>query len=512
MRKIQYSLLLIRHLAADLLTGPLALALLPITLMAWNATGATIGTLIALMAILTLATLAALTDRHLRQKHAETERGGTKTAAASFDEVLRASLYRARQKRGAVLCMIISLTPHTHLGAKYGLTSTETRSRHNGDLIRSCLRRRDQVSRLGPDRYGVVINAGKDVSDTEALTAARRLKLDIERASTYDNDVLDVVIGASLSTGAKTPSAACMMKAASAAMQTARTRDAADVVLRPVGENDKSGRRSGLSKDIIPALEGDGFQGWFQPQICAQTGRVTGYETLARWIHPTEGVILPARFLPILQQQAMMPVLLERMLNEALNGFEAWRNVSAYPPSVGINLSPEDLCDPTLPDRIQWELDKRKIAPGFLNIEVLETVIAKNEADVTARNVQRLSDIGCRIDLDDFGTGHTSISSLKQFALHRLKIDRSFVEGVDTSADQEQMISAILTMARHLDLETLAEGVETPGEAECLRRLGCSQLQGFGIARPMPLEDALDWLIAKEAQTDPIEVTRSQAV
>ncbi|MEL7013636.1 MAG: EAL domain-containing protein [Pseudomonadota bacterium] len=169
------------------------------------------------------------------------------------------------------------------------------------------------------------------------------------------------------------------------------------------------------------------------------------------------------------------------------------------PPSVSVNLAPEDLLDPTLPDRIVWELDRRKIDPSFLTIEILEMVVAKSRDDVISKNICRLAEMGCQIDLDDFGTGHASISTLQQFPVHRVKIDRSFITGLQDAEEKQNMVAAILTMAGQLGLETLAEGVETPEEEACLIRLGCGHLQGFGIARPMPLNDTLKWLTQRLA-------------
>ena len=128
-------------------------------------------------------------------------------------------------------------------------------------------------------------------------------------------------------------------------------------------------------------------------------------------------------------------------------------------------------------------------------IEVLESVIAGEADDMIVRNVTRLSELGCQIDLDDFGTGHSSISTLRRLPVHRLKIDRSFVAKADFDAEQQKMVATILMMAERLDLTCLAEGVETLGEQSILAQLGCRYVQGFGIAKPMPFEQTEDWIV-----------------
>jgi len=120
--------------------------------------------------------------------------------------------------------------------------------------------------------------------------------------------------------------------------------------------------------------------------------------------------------------------------------------------------------------------------------------VAETENDVIVSNIAALAQLGCGIDLDDFGTGHASITSIRRFAVRRIKIDRSFVTRVDEDRDQQKMVAAILSMAEQMGLQTLAEGVETPGEHAMLAQLGCGDVQGYGIARPMPVDDTMTWI------------------
>ena len=143
------------------------------------------------------------------------------------------------------------------------------------------------------------------------------------------------------------------------------------------------------------------------------------------------------------------------------------------------------------------DLDRFDLTPERLTVEVLETVIADMGDDIITRNIAGLATLGCAIDLDDFGTGHASIANIRRFAVGRIKIDRSFIMKVDTDPEQQRMVSAILTMAEQLGLETLGEGVETVGEHAMLAQLGCGHIQGYGLARPMPFEDTLDWKIGR---------------
>jgi EAL domain-containing protein (putative c-di-GMP-specific phosphodiesterase class I) len=191
------------------------------------------------------------------------------------------------------------------------------------------------------------------------------------------------------------------------------------------------------------------------------------------------------------------------MLQNALTALQDWDARGICIPRVGVNFSNAELCDPRLLDRIGWELDRFEVSPDRLVVEVLETVVAARSDDVVIGNLAGLARIGCCLDLDDFGTGHASITSIRRLSIERIKIDRSFVTRIDDDPEQQRMVAAILTMAERLGLDSLAEGVETAGERAMLVQLGCGHLQGFGIARPMPFVETLDWIRCREEQGKP---------
>lgn len=250
------------------------------------------------------------------------------------------------------------------------------------------------------------------------------------------------------------------------------------------------------SKTVVDALENGEIIPWFQPQISTDTGQITGFECLARWIDPQHGAISPADFLTQLEEANKLGRLMEVILYHALTAIKAWDQAGVDVQHIGVNFSSAELSDPNLVDQVSWELDRFELSADRLAVEILETVVAQGPDDVITRNIRGLADLGCRIDLDDFGTGHASLASIRRFGVGRIKIDRSFVMKADRDPEQQRMIRAILTMAERLDIETLAEGVETVGEHALLAQLGCTHVQGFGIGRPMPFEQTLDWIRA----------------
>lgn len=253
-------------------------------------------------------------------------------------------------------------------------------------------------------------------------------------------------------------------------------------------------RRAVENKSAVDALENGDIVPWFQPQISTDTGKITGFEALARWMTLSGDPISPAEFLPQLESAGMMERLFDVMLYQSLTAMKAWDQAGLEVQHVGVNFSPAELNDPGLIDKVRWELDRFELTADRLSVEILETVVAGGPEDVVTRNIKGLSSMGCKIDLDDFGTGHASLASIRRFGVARIKIDRSYVTRADRDADQRRMIRAILTMAEKLDLETLAEGVETVGEHSLLAQLGCTHVQGFGIGKPMPFEKTLAWI------------------
>jgi EAL domain-containing protein (putative c-di-GMP-specific phosphodiesterase class I) len=248
-----------------------------------------------------------------------------------------------------------------------------------------------------------------------------------------------------------------------------------------------------LTKETQKALSNGQIQPWFQPQVCTSTGRVTGAEALARWIHPERGIIPPAQFLRSLDEAGLSSQLGEIVLRHSLTALRTWDSAGLDVMRVSVNFSDTELRDPKLVEKILWELDRFGVPPHRLGVEVLENVIADSPDGTVCHNIERLTEAGCFIDLDDFGTGHASISALRRFKVHRLKIDRSFVTRVDRDEEQRRMLAAVLGMADRLGIETLAEGVESVGEHALLAQLGCDHVQGFGIARPMPADQLVDW-------------------
>ena len=249
-----------------------------------------------------------------------------------------------------------------------------------------------------------------------------------------------------------------------------------------------------FSESVAAALANGEIHPWFQPQISAETGALTGVEALARWVKPSGEVLAPAEFLPALKAEGLSERLGEHMLTRSLSALSEWDAAGLDVPGVSLNLSRNDLWNPRLVDQVRWELDRYGMEPDRLTLEVRQILAGEGPENTALRNLRDLSRLGCAIDLDDFGTGAVSLADLRRLSIRRIKIDRSFIALVDRDAAQRRLITAILSMAERLELETIAVGVETSGERAMLARLGCDHVQGYAIASPMPSAAMPGWL------------------
>ncbi|MCA2014153.1 bifunctional diguanylate cyclase/phosphodiesterase [Cereibacter sphaeroides] len=366
------------------------------------------------------------------------------------------------------------------------------------DRLGLALRDQDLFCATGEDGFGVALFAQRGLDAANVLAVAQRVQARLAAPVSIDGASIwpSVSVGFCLSPRAAMLNGLDMLEASEVAASKA-------VQSGPAGLSGYSvvDFPASISGDRIAALrralDNGEIRAYFQPQVRTDTGEVSGLEALARWEHPQSGLISPGEFLPQIEAAGLSPKLAETMLRQALGTLRTLEMEGLSVPSVSINLSAEELRNPRLADEIGWELDRHDLAPERLTVEILETVVAKGEADTAVRTIARLATMGCGIDLDDFGTGHASITNIRRFAVNRLKIDRSFVTNMHIDPEQQRMVAAILSMAEQLGLATLAEGVEHPEEQVKLAQMGCGHLQGFAIARPMPADALPGWLRAQ---------------
>lgn len=365
-----------------------------------------------------------------------------------------------------------------------------------GERIGHAVRSGDTVARIGPFRFGVLIWPMRGTTLDVAITATERMQAAISEPISVDGSTVHVTASAGICLARRAPELLgdAILASAETALEEAARGGPGSMRTFSVGMQRPPAIRKGLSSELARAFDHSEIRAWFQPQVSTDTGEVTGFETLARWHHPERGLLLPGEFLLTIEAEGQMHRLGQVMMTNGLRALRDWERAGFRVPHVSLNLTSAELRNPRLVDHICWELDRFDLTPDRLAIEVLETVVARTDDDSLTRTLAALARLGCLIDLDDFGTGQASIGNIRRFSIQRIKIDRSFVTRVDEDQGQQQMVAAILSLANQLELDTVAEGVETTGEHSILAQLGCGHVQGYGVARPMPVEDTLDWL------------------
>ena len=391
---------------------------------------------------------------------------------------------------------VLKIDDFDALVERYGRAAAEAVLQATGDRLVSTTRAGDKVGRLGEATFAVAMDPVQQLDLETCIQMSGRIQAAVEDPVSVDG--MGIYVSASIgfcqSTRAPGKSGEEWLKAAKMALAEAAESGPASIRAYSEQMHRQSKSRSALREEVGQALDSGQILPWFQPQVSTDTGAISGFEALARWSHPVRGMISPADFLPAIEQAGLLERLAEVMMYQSFQALKSWDEAGLHIPQVGVNFAGPELSNPRLLEKIQWELDRFELTPNRLAVEVLETVVASASNDTITRNINALGDIGCRVDLDDFGTGQASIASIRRFSVSRIKIDRSFVSKADRDPEQQRMISAILTMAERLGVETLAEGVETVGEHVLLAQLGCDHVQGYGIARPMPFEQTMVWI------------------
>lgn len=268
-----------------------------------------------------------------------------------------------------------------------------------------------------------------------------------------------------------------------AAVAAARTRSHAPVLFKPEMNSAILLERE-LEKDLRNSLRSNHLSLVYQPQIDLMTGNILGVEGLTRWHHPVRGSVSPAQFIAVAEQSNLIDEIFTHSLRRLLMDAARWRQAGVTLPMLAVNASAANVRNENFVSMVQREIEANPPIGSQLDIEVTESLMMDDEKLFVER-LSALRKIGVKVTLDDFGTRYTGFNALKGLPLNTMKIDKCFVHGIDRSSQAQSLCRTIVTMARHLNLATVAEGVETAGELRALRNIGCMGGQGYLFQRPV---------------------------
>ena len=400
-------------------------------------------------------------------------------------ERLEQEIGRARRAERKVGVLFLDLDRFKTVNDSLGHAAGDRLLRDISGRLRSCLRDSDIVCRQGGDEFIVVLPELRDATD--AAQSARQ----ILEAMREPIDVGEQMVHTSFSIGvALYPddghTASALLKAADLAMYHAKESERGTYRFFTAELNARAVERMALDGKLREALHKQEFAVHYQPQWSLAEGRMTGVEALARWQH--DGAwISPARFIPVAEENGLIVPLGAWILEEACRNAARWRQLG-HDLTVAVNVSPVQVLRDDLIERVSRVLGETGLPPYALELEITESLLMGDDAHVTEM-LGALKALGLKLAIDDFGTGYSNLAYLKRFNVDRLKIDQSFVRGIDSKPEAAVIVNAVIGMGRQLGLNTLAEGVETERERQVLLHAGCNDVQGYLLGRPMKAAD-----------------------
>jgi diguanylate cyclase (GGDEF)-like protein len=403
------------------------------------------------------------------------------------DELTRAFANRSREgEQIAVLCL--DLDRFKPVNDTLGHAVGDELLRQVAMRLSSCVRAGDLAARLGGDEFGIIQSRVEDEGDASAL--AERVVQSL--SGPYDvcghRVTVGVSVGVAIAAGA-TGSPDELVHQADLALYRVKADGRQSFSFYHQDMDARVENRRRLEMDLHEAIEKQQFDVHFQPTIKLHDNSVAGFEALLRWKHPERGMISPAEFIPIAEETGLINQIGQWVL------LEACKQAATWPPhmSVAVNLSPVQFRQATLPLQIMSALSKSGLEPSRLELEITEAVLLK-DSESTQETLRQLRDIGVRIALDDFGTGYSSLSYLSRFQFNKIKIDRSFVNDMNTRNDALSIVRAITALGADLGMTVTAEGVETEEQLAQLRNVRCTEVQGFFFSKPKAASDLGEFL------------------
>ena len=409
-----------------------------------------------------------------------------------LNDRLHMACREADRNRTLVGLMFIDLDRFKQINDTMGHSFGDLLLQAVAERLEYCVRGNDTVARLGGDEFAVLLQNLSDSSDAE-VTAQRivdyfRLPFRILEREIFITASLGIVIyprdeGESDKLLAKADAA---MYEAKQSGRNAFREYAPGLLLH-------SKDHLSLEADLRQAIARNELILHYQPQVNVATGNIIGVEALIRWQHPVRGLLAPSVFIGIAEDSGLIVDIGNWVLREACGQQRAWAMCHVPPLRMAINISAVQFRRNNFTEVVRQIIDETGIDPSYIELELTEN-IAMHHADDVLETLRDLKQIGVKLAIDDFGTGFSNLSYLQRFPIDRLKIDQSFVRGIENMPANRSIVQAIVSLARSLSLEVIAEGVETEAEFAQTSACACDEIQGYFHARPMPAEDLLSWL------------------
>ena len=424
---------------------------------------------------------------------------------ALFRDRLSQSMARAQRSGQVMALMFLDLDRFKVVNDDLGHEVGDRLLQHVGRTLTQCLRNVDSVahesaephtlSRLGGDEFTVII---EDVGSAEdAAHVAQRMLDALNEPFVVDEE--EIVVSASIGISLYPTDDVdldSLIRHTDMAMYRAKSLGRSTYSFFSDDLSAAVTARVSLEGSLRRAVERQEFVLQFQPKADLRSGQVTGVEALVRWQRPGHGLVAPDRFISVLEDTGLILPVGAWVIRAACEQLAAWDRLGLPPMRLAVNLSARQSRHLYLASLIEDSLRENSIDPKRLEIELTESLLMEDN-EATRAMLESFRRIGVRLAIDDFGTGHSSLSYLKRFAVDTLKIDRTFIHSLPDNDEDAAICAAIIAMGRSMKMSIVAEGVETPEQAQLLRELGCDEMQGFWLGKPMAGSDFAAWFVAQ---------------
>jgi len=412
---------------------------------------------------------------------------------ALFLDRLNHALARSVRYPGQVTVLFIDLDRFKDVNDSLGHAAGDELLAIVGHRVRNCVRAEDTAARLGGDEFAVLLErtVGEDPGRDVAERIMRALQ---EPVQVGGREVFTFASIGIATSGADADTADALLRNADIAMYSAKRNRARTALTYVPSMHAETMLGLELGTDLHHAVARGELRLQYQPLVNLETGAPLAVEALVRWDHPKHGPIPPNVFIPIAERNGLIVDVGAWVLRRACEQTAAWRAASLPEIRISVNVSGRQLDDDAFPGLVEAILRETALPPSVLTLEVTESVLMQ-EPERTLERLAPLKTLGVRLAIDDFGTGYSSLASLQRFQPDQLKIDKAFIDKIETSPADSAILAAVVAMARTLDLETVAEGIETRQQWGILRDLACDLGQGFHFARPVGPEEILQIFI-----------------
>ncbi len=403
---------------------------------------------------------------------------------AMMREHLRLAVARSRRSGGSMALLFLNLDRLKKINDSFGYATGDLVLREVAKRLKSCIRESDVLARVGGDEFVLFLD-GID-APKEAAWVAQKILDAVAKEVEVEGHRLVVTASVGISMyPADAQGKEGLSKCANAAMTRAKEFGKNCYRFYTPDMNGCTRDMLLLEESLRCAMTNDELEIYYQPQVDLATGRLIGMEALLRWNHPERGMVSPGDFIPLAEETGLIVPMGEWILDTACRQNRLWQEMSSTALRVAVNISARQFRGEDLVATVSRALERSGLEPQHLELEITESMVM-DDVEQAIRTLEELNRLGVHLAIDDFGTGYSSLSYLKRFPINRLKIDRSFVRDVVESSNDAAIATSVMALAHSMNLQVVAEGIETKAQLEWLRERGCETGQGFYLGRPLP--------------------------